>query len=179
MTVSELDAVGVLLFEPKVFVDDRGCFLETFSAEIAKSIGCYSFAQDNESFSKRGVLRGLHYQIPRAQGKLVRVVEGEVFDVAVDLRRSSPTFGKWTSATLSGQNKHILWIPKGFAHGFLTLSEFALLAYKCTDPYAPQHERSLIWNDPDLGIPWPKIANPLLSPKDQRGLRFRDAEVYA
>lgn len=179
MNVTQLSIEGVLLFEPKVFLDGRGCFLETFNQEISKAIGSPIFVQDNESHSKRGVLRGLHYQVTKAQGKLVRVVSGEVFDVAVDLRKGSPTFGKWTSAILSGQNKHILWVPPGLAHGFLTLSESAVLAYKCTDAYSPQHERTLIWDDPDVAIQWPRTGIPLLSPKDQLGIRFRNAEVYA
>jgi dTDP-4-dehydrorhamnose 3,5-epimerase len=178
MTVTQLNIGGVLLFEPKVFLDERGGFLETFTQEMSQAIGCPTFVQDNESHSKRGVLRGLHYQVTRAQGKLVRVVVGEVFDVAVDLRKSSSTFGKWTSAILSGQNKHVLWVPEGFAHGFLTLSESAVLVYKCTNVYSPQHERTLIWDDPDLGIQWPLIGKPLLSPKDQSGVRLCNAEVY-
>jgi dTDP-4-dehydrorhamnose 3,5-epimerase len=179
MNVTQLSIGEVLLIEPKVFLDERGGFLETFNREISEAIGCPTFVQDNESHSKRGVLRGLHYQVTKAQGKLVRVVAGEVFDVAVDLRKGSPTFGKWTSALLSGQNKHILWVPEGFAHGFLTLSESAVLAYKCTNVYSPQHERTLIWDDPDVGIQWPLTGRPLLSPKDQSGARFRNAEVYS
>jgi len=176
MTVTELS--GAFLLHPKVYEDERGSFSETFNQEIRESIGGASFVQDNESHSKRGVLRGLHYQVLKPQGKLVRVVAGEVFDVIVDLRKCSPTFGKHCSVVLSGQNRNILWVPEGFAHGFLTLSESAVLLYKCTDRYSPQHERTLMWNDPDLGIQWPLKGNPLLSPKDARGLPLRDAEVY-
>lgn len=179
MNVTQLGIEGVLLIAPKVFLDERGAFLETFNQEISRAIGSPTFVQDNESHSKRGVLRGLHYQVAKAQGKLVRVVAGEVFDVAVDLRKGSPTFGKWTSAILSGQNKHIFWIPPGLAHGFLALSESAILSYKCTDAYSPQHERTLIWDDPDVGIQWPLTGGPILSPKDQAGVRFCNAEVYA
>ncbi len=179
MKVTQLNAGGVLLFEPAVFLDERGSFWETWNQEMNEHIGPYAFVQDNHSLSQRGVLRGLHYQVTRAQGKLVRVVAGEVFDVAVDLRKDSPTFGKWVSAVLSEQNRHILWVPKGFAHGFLTVSESAALVYKCTDLYSPQHERTLIWNDSDLAIPWPLSGTPFLSPKDQKGVRLRDAEVYA
>jgi dTDP-4-dehydrorhamnose 3,5-epimerase len=179
MTVTELSTAGALLFQPKVYEDERGSFSETFNQQISESIGGDAFVQDNESHSKRGVLRGLHYQVIQPQGKLVRVVAGEVFDVIVDLRKYSPTFGKHCSVTLSGHNKRILWVPKGFAHGFLTLSDWAVLAYKCTDRYSPQHERTLIWNDPALGIEWPTNGNPLLSPKDARGMAFRDAEVYS
>lgn len=178
MTITQLSTAGVLVFRPKVYVDQRGSFSETFNLEISESIGDPIFTQDNESHSKRGVLRGLHYQVTRPQGKLVRVVVGEVLDVVVDLRKCSPTFGKYSSVILSGENKHILWVPKGFAHGFLTLSESAVLVYKCTDQYSPQHERTLIWNDPDIGIQWPLTGTPLLSPKDEQGRRFRDAEVY-
>ncbi len=178
MTIIPLGTAGVLLFRPTVYEDERGSFSETFNGEISKSIGCSAFSQDNESHSKQGVLRGLHYQVARPQGKLVRVVVGEVLDVVVDLRKSSPTFGKYFSAILSGDNKHILWVPIGFAHGFLTLSESAVFVYKCTDGYYPEHERTLIWNDPDIGIEWPLTGRPLLSPKDEQGRRLRDAEVY-
>lgn len=178
MTVTELSTKGALLLRPKVYEDERGSFSETFNQEISEAIGGAAFVQDNESHSKRGVLRGLHYQVLQPQGKLVRVVMGEIFDVIVDLRKCSPTFGKHCSITLSGQNRYILWVPKGFAHGFLTLSESAVMVYKCTDRYSPQHERTLIWNDPDLGIQWPLNRNPIISPKDARGLPFRDAEVY-
>ncbi len=178
MTVSQLSTAGVLLFRPKVYIDERGSFSETFNPAITASIGCSVFRQDNESHSKRGVLRGLHYQVTRPQGKLVRVVTGAVLDVVVDLRKCSPTFGKYSSAILSGANKHILWAPEGFAHGFLTLSESAVLVYKCTDVYYPQYERTLIWNDPDVGIEWPLTGPPLLSAKDGQGRRLRDAEVY-
>jgi dTDP-4-dehydrorhamnose 3,5-epimerase len=132
------------------------------------------FVQDNQSYSKQGVLRGLHFQVEQAQGKLVRVVAGEVFDVAVDLRRGSATFGKWTGAQLSSTNHHMIWIPKGFAHGFYTLSEAAEVAYKVTDFYAPQHERTLLWNDPDVSIQWPFKGQPILSGKDSAGMRLKD-----
>lgn len=178
MTVTDTAIPGVLLFEPRVFKDDRGCFLETFNPKIRDAIGAHSFVQDNESQSKQYVLRGLHYQVRRPQGKLVRVVQGEVFDVAVDLRKSSPTFGKWTASILSGNNKYLLWVPPGFAHGFLTLSSWAVLVYKCTDLYSAQDERTLLWNDPQVRIEWPISGEPLISPKDERGSLLRDAEVY-
>jgi dTDP-4-dehydrorhamnose 3,5-epimerase len=178
MTITPLSVSGALLLRPKIYEDARGSFAETYNQEISESIGCPTFVQDNESHSKRGVLRGLHYQVMKPQGKLVRVAAGEIFDVIVDLRKSSPTFGKHCSVVLSGHNRHILWVPAGFAHGFVTLSESAILVYKCTEKYSPQDERTLIWNDPDLGIRWPRNEMPLLSPKDARGLRFHDAEVY-
>jgi len=178
MTITELSTKGALLFQPRVYEDDRGCFMETFNQDIVDSIGGATFVQDNESHSKRGVLRGLHYQVTKPQGKLVRVVTGEIFDVIVDLRKSSPTFGKRCSTILSGKNRHILWVPEGFAHGFLTLSESAVFVYKCTDKYSPQHERTLIWNDPALGIEWPLDGSPVLSAKDALGLPLRDSEVF-
>lgn len=181
MTQLETSIPEVLLFEPKVFTDERGCFFETFNLRIIEALGGHAFVQDNESQSKEGVLRGLHYQLGRPQGKLLRVVQGEVFDVAVDMRKASSTFGKWASAILSGENKRLLWIPPGFAHGFLTLSSWAVLVYKCTDVYSPKDERTLIWDDPTLNIPWPLGGNgrkPLLSPKDVRGVPFLNAEVY-
>ncbi len=137
------------------------------------------FVQDNHSGSQKGVLRGLHYQIRQPQGKLVRVIAGEVFDVAVDLRKSSPTFGRWVGEVLSAKNKRIVWIPPGFAHGFLVLSETAEFLYKTTDYWAPEHERCIIWNDPDIGIEWPLQSEPILSQKDRQGVRFRDAETYS
>ena len=178
LTITELNTKGALLFQPKVYADERGAFSETFNQEMRGLIGGHTFVQDNESYSKRGVLRGLHYQVMSPQGKLVRVVTGEVFDVIVDLRKGSRTFGKHCSRIISGQNRHILWVPKGFAHGFLTLSESAVFVYKCTERYSPEHERTLIWNDPDLGIQWPLDGSPLLSAKDARGLRLRESEVF-
>ncbi len=170
----------VILFEPKVFGDERGFFFESFNqARFEAAVGrSVSFVQDNHSKSAKGVLRGLHYQIQQAQGKLVRVAQGEVFDVAVDLRKSSPTFGRWVGALLSGDNKKQLWVPPGFAHGFVVLSETAEFLYKTTDYYAPTHDRSLLWNDPALGIDWPMSSEPLLSDKDRNAKRLADAEVY-
>jgi dTDP-4-dehydrorhamnose 3,5-epimerase len=171
---------GVLILEPKVFGDERGFFFESFNARAfaeATGLQC-EFVQDNHSRSQRGVLRGLHYQVQQAQGKLVRVSAGEVFDVAVDLRRSSPTFGKWVGTLLSAENKRQLWVPAGFAHGFVVLSEFAEFLYKTTDYYAPEHERCIRWNDPTLAIDWPLDGAPQLSAKDQAGLSFVDAQVF-
>jgi dTDP-4-dehydrorhamnose 3,5-epimerase len=171
----------VKLIEPKVFGDARGFFLESFNArEFAEKIEAgVEFVQDNHSRSARGVLRGLHYQIQHAQGKLVRVVEGEVFDVAVDVRKSSSNFGKWEGVTLSGDNHRQLWIPPGFAHGFVVLSETAQFLYKTTDYWFPEHERSIVWNDPAIGIEWPIDFEPLLAAKDAAGKRLADAEVFA
>ncbi|MFG0723402.1 dTDP-4-dehydrorhamnose 3,5-epimerase [Pseudomonas sp. GLN_6] len=171
---------GVLILEPKVFGDERGFFFESFNARAfaeATGLPC-EFVQDNHSRSQRGVLRGLHYQVQQAQGKLVRVTAGEVYDVAVDLRRSSPTFGKWVGTLLSAENKRQLWVPAGFAHGFLVLSEFAEFLYKTTDYYAPEHERCIRWDDPSLAIDWPLDGAPQLSAKDQAGLSFADAQVF-
>ena len=170
----------VILFEPKVFGDDRGFFFESFNhARFEEAVGRpVRFVQDNHSKSSKGVLRGLHYQIQQPQGKLVRVVQGEVFDVAVDIRRSSPTFGRWVGARLTGENKHQLWVPEGFAHGFVVLSETAEFLYKTTDYYAPAHERSLLWNDPVLDIRWPINETPRLSDKDLRALDLSQAEVF-
>jgi len=170
----------VLVVEPKVFGDPRGFFLESWNAKVFAESGIpAAFVQDNHSRSPRGVLRGLHYQIRQPQGKLVRVVAGEVFDVAVDLRRASPTFGRWVGERLSADNKRMLWIPPGFAHGFLVLSESADFLYKTTDYYAPEHERVLAWNDPELGIKWPLAGTPTLSARDAAGARLRDAELFA
>lgn len=171
---------GVLILEPRVFGDDRGFFFESFNARaFAEATGLqYEFVQDNHSRSHRGVLRGLHYQVQQAQGKLVRVTTGEVYDVTVDLRRSSPTFGKWVGTLLSAENKRQLWIPAGFAHGFVVLSEFAEFLYKTTDYYAPEHERCIRWDDPSLAIDWPLDGAPQLSAKDQAGLSFADAQVF-
>ncbi len=172
----------LLVIEPKVFGDDRGFFYESFNQRRFTELTGVddTFVQDNHSKSARNVLRGLHYQIRQPQGKLVRVVAGEVLDVAVDIRRSSPTFGKWVGMRLSAENKKMFWIPKGFAHGFVVLSESAEFLYKTTDYWAPEHERSIIWNDPDLNIDWQLgSATPLLSAKDQAGKRFREAETFA
>jgi dTDP-4-dehydrorhamnose 3,5-epimerase len=175
------DIPDILLIEPTVYGDERGFFLETYQAQVFAAAGLDgSFLQDNHSGSRQGILRGLHYQIRQAQGKLVRVVAGEVFDVAVDLRRSSPTFGRWTACSLSARNKLQVWIPPGFAHGFYVVSEWAEVLYKATDLYAPQWERTLLWDDPDLGIGWPLPPGqaPLLSAKDRQGKRLSEAEVY-
>lgn len=170
----------LLILEPKVFGDERGFFFESFNARrFAEATGLHpEFVQDNHSRSAKGVLRGLHYQVQQAQGKLVRVTTGEVFDVAVDLRRSSPTFGQWVGVHLSAENKRQLWVPEGFAHGFVVLSEFAEFLYKTTDYYAPEHERSIRWDDPTLAIDWPLTDAPQLSAKDQAGLNFQDAPVF-
>ncbi len=180
MQVTATAIPDVLLIEPKVFGDERGFFFESFNQRVwqEKTGIRRDFVQDNHSRSARGVLRGLHYQIRRPQGKLVRVVVGEVFDVAVDLRRSSPTFGSWVGETLSAENKKQLWVPEGFGHGFLVLSESAEFLYRTSDYYAPEHERCIIWNDPDLGIDWPLAGAPVLSAKDAMGTPFRLAEVY-
>lgn len=171
----------VLLIESSVFGDDRGFFLESFNEKrFADVTGkTVKFVQDNHSKSARGVLRGLHYQIQQPQGKLVRVVAGEVFDVAVDLRKSSPTFGQWVGAILSAENKRQMWIPEGFAHGFVVTSDTAEFLYKTTDYWAPEHERCIAWNDPAIGIDWPVNGAPILSAKDQKGLLLADAEVFA
>jgi dTDP-4-dehydrorhamnose 3,5-epimerase len=171
----------VMVLEPKVFGDDRGFFFESFNAKaFEEATGLQAhFVQDNHSRSSKNVLRGLHYQIKQPQGKLVRVVEGEVFDVAVDLRRTSPTFGKWVGEYLSAENKKQLWVPKGFAHGFVVLSETAQFLYKTSDYYAPEHERSLLWNDPALAINWPLSGEPRLAAKDVAGLPLSEAEVFA
>jgi dTDP-4-dehydrorhamnose 3,5-epimerase len=170
----------VLILEPRVFTDARGFFFESYNANtFTEATGLRPhFVQDNHSGSVKGVLRGLHYQIHRPQAKLVRVTTGEVFDVAVDLRRSSATFGQWVGTRLSAQNRRMLWIPEGFAHGFLVVSAFAECLYKTTDFYMPQHERCLAWNDPELAITWPLEGVPLLSAKDAAGVLLADAEVY-
>jgi dTDP-4-dehydrorhamnose 3,5-epimerase len=180
MTISGTPLEGVLLIEPRVFVDTRGFFLESFNQKKLAEAGIVQdFVQDNHSFSAQSVLRGLHYQVRRPQGKLIRVVSGEVFDVAVDLRRSSSSFGHWHGARLSGENKHMLWIPPGMAHGFAVLStEGAHVLYKATDFYEPECERTLAWNDPDLKIDWQIRGEPIVSAKDRSGVRFRDAEVF-
>jgi dTDP-4-dehydrorhamnose 3,5-epimerase len=171
----------VVLVRPRVFGDARGFFFESWEERKFAAAGCDAkFVQDNHSRSTRHTLRGLHYQIQHAQGKLVRVVAGTVFDVAVDIRRSSPTFGRSVSVTLSDENHHMLWIPAGFAHGFLVLSDLADLVYRCTDFYSPAHERAILWNDPDLNIEWPLAPReePVLSAKDAVAARFRDAEYF-
>jgi len=170
---------GVVIFEPRVFGDERGFFLESYNEKAFVALGIEErFVQDNHSGSRRNVLRGLHYQIKQSQGKLVRVVEGEILDVAVDVRRSSPTFGGWEAVRLSGENKRMLWIPAGFAHGFRVVSESAQVLYKATDYYAPEHERTLAWNDPDLKIDWELDGEPIVSAKDQRGVALGDAETF-
>jgi len=171
----------VILFEPRVFGDDRGFFFESFNEKVfIEAVGeRYQFVQDNHSRSTQGVLRGLHYQSPpNSQGKLVRVVAGEVFDVAVDIRNGSPTFGRWVGELLSESNKRQLWIPPGFAHAFITLSDSAEFVYKTTDLYAPSTERCIQWNDPDIGILWPYHESPILSTKDMNGRRLKDAEIF-
>jgi dTDP-4-dehydrorhamnose 3,5-epimerase len=170
----------VVMFEPKVFGDDRGFFFESFNqAEFEAAVGRKpSFVQDNHSRSVKGVLRGLHYQVRQPQGKLVRVVAGAVFDVAVDLRRSSGTFGQWVGEVLSAENKRQLWIPEGFAHGFIVLSDIAECLYKASDYYAPQHERCIVWDDPTIGIKWPLDGTPILSGKDRQGAGFDRAECF-
>ncbi len=181
MQVIERVLNGVVLMEPKVFGDARGFFLESFNRRVFTELTGVDrdFVQDNHSRSARGVLRGLHYQILQPQGKLVRVVAGAVFDVAVDLRRSSPTFGQWFGAELSADNKRVMWIPPGFAHGFLVTSDSAEFLYKTTDYWAPEHERSLMWNDPAVGVRWPVEGEPLLSQKDRAGKPLAECETYA
>jgi dTDP-4-dehydrorhamnose 3,5-epimerase len=169
----------VLIIQPRVFEDERGFFFESYQKQRFESLGIpFEFVQDNHSLSRQGVLRGLHYQIQQPQGKLVRVVSGEVFDVAVDIRRSSPTFGKWMGINLSAQNKTMLWIPPGFAHGFYVLSESAEVLYKASGYYAPQWERTLIWNDPALNIQWPEGPSPVISSKDAAGLPLSQADLF-
>ncbi|AFE10124.1 dTDP-4-dehydrorhamnose 3,5-epimerase [Corallococcus coralloides DSM 2259] len=177
MKVTPLAIPDVLLIEPKVFGDDRGFFLESFHAKRYADVGVVGpFVQDNLSRSVKGTLRGLHFQEPNAQGKLVQCLAGAVWDVAVDIRKGSPTFGRWVAAELTGENKHQLWVPAGFAHGFCVVSDSADFFYKCTALYSPESERSVAWNDPDLAIPWP-VKEPLLSPKDQRAPQLKDAPV--
>lgn len=180
MNVIQTAIPDVLVIEPVVKADARGFFVEVWLEQRYRSAGIdLPFVQDNHSRSGRGTLRGLHYQVQHAQGKLVRVAAGEVFDVAVDLRRSSPTFGRWVSVILSGENHRQLWVPTGFAHGFYVMSESADLLYKCTDLYAPQYDHTLKWDDPDLGIEWPLSGGaPLLSAKDRAGVPLRDAAVF-
>jgi dTDP-4-dehydrorhamnose 3,5-epimerase len=181
MQATRLTIPDVVLFTPKFFGDERGFFFESFSqTAFEEATGIKrTFIQDNHSKSQRGVLRGLHYQLdPMAQGKLVRVVQGEVFDVAVDIRRNSPTFGQWVGEILSAENRKQLWVPEGFAHGFVTLSDTAEFLYKTTNIYAPTYERSIVWNDPDLAIDWQFKGEPLLSGKDQQATFFKNADVF-
>lgn len=180
MKVLETRIAGALVLEPRVFEDERGFFLESYNQNVFAGLGIdEQFVQDNHSYSKRSVLRGLHYQIQRPQGKLVRVVSGEVLDVFLDLRRSSPSFGRWHAVKLSGENRLLAWIPVGLAHGFHVLSESAHVLYKSTEFYFPELERTVLWNDPDLKINWESPAEPLLSAKDKKGVLFKDAETFA
>jgi len=178
--ITPTEIPDVLIIEPRVFGDDRGFFLESHNQRtfVEKTGVNVTFVQDNHSRSQQNVLRGLHYQIQQAQGKLVRAVVGSIFDVAVDLRKSSPTFGQWVSCLLSAENKRQLWLPAGFAHGFFVVSESAEVLYKATDYYAPEHDRCLLWSDPDLAIAWPLSGEPILSGKDQAGLTLEQCEVY-
>ncbi|HEX9110081.1 MAG TPA: dTDP-4-dehydrorhamnose 3,5-epimerase [Terriglobales bacterium] len=177
MKRTETGLSGVLLLEPRVFGDDRGFFLESYNERVFAEFGIHEkFVQDNHSYSSRNVLRGLHYQIQQPQGKLVRVITGEILDVVLDLRQNSPTFGKWESFRLSGENKRMLWVPVGFAHGFRVVSETAHVIYKTTDFYAPEHERTVAWNDPVLHIDWQLEGDPIVSAKDQRGQKFSECE---
>ena len=170
---------GLLVLDPRVFGDERGFFLESYNDRALSELGINErFVQDNHSCSRRNVLRGLHYQINHVQGKLVRAVVGEILDVAVDMRRSSPTFGKWEAVRLSGENKRMLWMPPGFAHGFCVISDQAHVLYKATDYYAPECERTIVWSDPDLNINWELDGEPIVSAKDQRGVPFRDADTF-
>jgi dTDP-4-dehydrorhamnose 3,5-epimerase len=179
MELIETRIPEVLLLEPKVFGDDRGFFLESYNAKTFAELGVErNFVQDNHSRSARNVLRGLHYQLGQPQGKLVRVVSGAIWDVAVDIRRSSATFGQWVGEELSAENKRMLWVPEGFAHGFVVISDSADVLYKATDFYAPLCERSILWNDPELAITWPLSGEPLLSQKDRAGFPIRQAEVF-
>lgn len=180
MKVIPTEIPDVLIIEPQVYGDDRGFFLESFNQkDFREKTGVNTtFVQDNHSMSLKNVLRGLHYQIPNPQGKLVRVVNGSVFDVAVDARKSSTTFGQWVGCVLSAENKRIFWVPEGFAHGFLVLSDRAEFLYKTTNYYYPQYEKTIAWNDADLGIDWPLEVPPILSPKDQAGQPFKSVEVF-
>ena len=180
MKVVRTGIPDVLILEPKVFGDERGFFLESYSKRVLRDATgiAQDFVQDNHSRSTRNVLRGLHYQVRQPQGKLLRVVQGAVFDVAVDIRKSSPTFGKWVGFELSAEKKCVAWVPEGFAHGFLVLSESADVLYKVTAYFAPEAERTIAWNDPDLGIPWPLQGVPVLSEKDRQGVAFSAAETY-
>lgn len=175
----ETSLPGVLVLEPRVFRDERGFFLESYNDRVFAELGIReTFRQDNHSYSTRNVLRGMHYQIKHVQGKLVRVAMGEILDVAVDVRCDSATFGKWEAVILSGENKRMIWIPPGFAHGFRVLSDAAHVFYKATDYYAPEHERTLAWNDPDVKIDWKLDGEPIVSAKDQRGIALRDVKRF-
>jgi len=180
MKIIPTELEDVLILEPRIFGDDRGFFYESFNKKaFENTIGHkIDFVQDNHSRSAKNVLRGLHYQIQHPQGKLVRVVKGSVFDVAVDIRKASPSFGKWVGIELSAENKKQFWVPAGFAHGFLVLSDTAEFLYKTTDYYFPEHERCIIWNDTDLNIHWPFEVSPVLSSKDEQGVLFKDAETF-
>jgi len=179
MKKTMLSLPDVFILEPSVFGDDRGYFLESYNERVFAQLGITErFVQDNHSSSRRNVLRGLHYQIKNVQGKLIRVIEGTILDVAVDLRRGSSSFGRWETAVLSEENKRMLWIPGGFAHGFRVMSDRAHVLYKATDYYAPEFERTLAWNDPDLKIDWALDGDPVISPKDQHGTSFRNAETF-
>lgn len=179
MNILETPLAGALVLEPKVFEDERGFFLESYSERTFAKVGIAErFVQDNHSFSKRGVLRGLHYQVQKPQGKLVRVVTGEVQDALVDLRKKSRTFGRAHTVRLSGENRQMAWIPAGFAHGFYVVSDVAHVLYKSTEFYFPELERTILWNDPELKIDWGLDGEPLLSEKDRRGVRFREAELF-
>jgi len=179
MKATDTQIEDALVLDPKVFEDDRGFFLESYSEKIFAEIGIREkFVQDNHSYSKRGVLRGLHYQIGKPQGKLVRVVSGEVVDVFLDLRKSSSSFGRWHSVRLTGENRRQAWIPAGLAHGFYVLSETAHVLYKSTEFYFPELERTILWNDPELKIDWNNAAEPFLSEKDKQGVRFGEAEKF-
>ncbi len=180
MEVIQTKIPDVVIIEPRFFGDDRGFFYESYNKKaFTEATGINrNFVQDNHSRSQKNVLRGLHYQIQQPQGKLVRVVVGEVLDVAVDIRKSSPTFGQWVSCLLSAENKRQFWVPEGFAHGFVVLSDAAEFLYKTTDYYAPEYERTILWNDADLGIDWQLTEEPMLSKKDQEGVPFKEAEVF-
>jgi dTDP-4-dehydrorhamnose 3,5-epimerase len=180
MKSTQTSIPDVLVLEPKVFADERGFFLESYNEKKMAELGIgLRFVQDNQSYSSRGVLRGLHYQINHPQGKLIRAVSGEIFDVAVDLRRSSPTFGRWVGMVLSAENKRMLWIPPGLAHGFSVLSDGADVLYKATDFYHPESERTILWNDPQLQIDWKLAGDPIISGKDQAGVSLDSAECFA
>ncbi len=181
MKIIDTQLKDVKILRPEVFGDERGFFMETFrDNEFRARVADCFFVQDNHSRSNQGVLRGLHYQIKHPQGKMVRVISGKVFDVAVDIRKSSPDFGKWTGAVLSAENKDMFWVPPGFAHGFYVMTENAEFVYKCTDYYAPEHEKSILWNDEKIGIDWPLVngKDPVLSLKDKAGLLLEEAEVF-
>jgi dTDP-4-dehydrorhamnose 3,5-epimerase len=180
MNVIPTHIPDLLIIEPRIFGDDRGFFFESYNEKsFAEKTGISpKFVQDNHSLSTKNVLRGLHYQIKETQGKLVRVISGEVLDIAVDIRRSSPTFGQWASCLLSGENKRQFWVPEGFAHGFVVLSDSAEFLYKTTNYYAPQYDRVILWNDPDLGVDWQLKGEPILSDKDKAGKRFKEADLF-